>query len=242
MKRIIGIIGHAAIVATLLAWSIWAGFTFWYGLFGSAWAAIGALLALDAVALWGFVMHVLRIPSPFASLRHALPLLSALPLLHSLHALAVQQAHRDAAHTGDVASWTAALALTTLLALFSWLAWRGLERLLIDPQAVALAEVEDRARRAEVAVQRISSEAQAAVRIIAAMREAVAAHEKLLSPSAGGDLVLARPADDAAQVSVETWTPPAPRYVCPRCGRELTLGQYGSAVRRGYCSGCKEQG
>lgn len=242
MKRIIGIIGHAAIAGTILAWSVWAGFTFWYGLFGSEWTAIGALLALDAAALWGFVMHVLRIPSPFVSVRHALPLLSALPLLHSLHALAVQQAHRDATHAGDVASWTAALALTALLGMFSWLAWRGLERLLIDPHAVALAEVEDRARRAEVAVQRISSEAQAAVRIVAAMRTAVAAHEQLLSPSASSDLVLAQRTEDAAQVSVETWTPPAPRYACPRCGRELTLGQYGSAVRRGYCSGCKEEG
>lgn len=242
MKRIIGIIGHAAIAGTILAWSVWAGFTFWYGLFGSEWAAIGALLALDAAALWGFVLHVLRIPSPFVSVRHALPLLSALPLLHSLHALAVQQAHRDATHARDVASWTAALALTALLGLFSWLAWRGLERLLIDPHAVALAEVEDRARRAEVAVQRISSEAQAAVRIVAAMRTAVAAHEQLLSPSTSSDLVLAQRTEDAAQVSVETWTPPAPRYACPRCGRELTLGQYGSAVRRGYCSGCKEQG
>ncbi|MCS6889927.1 MAG: hypothetical protein NZQ09_17120, partial [Chloroflexus sp.] len=177
---IIGIIGHAAIVATLLAWSIWAGFTFWNGLFGSEWAAIGALLALDAAALWGFVMHVLGIPSPFASLRHALPLLSALPLLHSLHALAVQQAHRDAAHTGDVASWAAALTLTALLALFSWLAWRGLERLLIDPASVLDAEVLEQERRASAAVRRISSEAAATVRIIAAMRDAVTQHERLL--------------------------------------------------------------
>ncbi|MEN9937933.1 MAG: hypothetical protein RLZZ387_4512 [Chloroflexota bacterium] len=28
-------------------------------------------------------------------------------------------------------------------------------------------------------------------------------------------------------------------YTCPGCGAELSLGQYGSAVRRGYCRTCK---
>ncbi len=32
----------------------------------------------------------------------------------------------------------------------------------------------------------------------------------------------------------------APKYACPKCGRELTIGQYGAAKRRGYCKECKE--
>lgn len=29
------------------------------------------------------------------------------------------------------------------------------------------------------------------------------------------------------------------RYTCPHCGADLSLGQYGSAKKHGYCSGCK---
>lgn len=28
-------------------------------------------------------------------------------------------------------------------------------------------------------------------------------------------------------------------YACPKCGQPLTLGQYGAAVRNGYCRACK---
>lgn len=243
MKRTIGILGHAAIAGVILAWSIWAGYTFWRGLFGSDWAAIGALLALDAAALWGFVMHVLTIPSPFARVRHALPLLSALPLLHSLHALA--------ANAGDVVSWAAALALTALLALFSWLAWRGLERLLIDPASVQEAELIEQERRASAAVRRIAAEAAMTMKIIAAMREAVTQHERLLLQDPTPALLprqatypepvpaSAMPEHDGLSAS-ETLNKTS-TYVCPRCGHTLTLGQYGSAVRRGYCRHCRSK-
>lgn len=236
MKRLIGIIGHAAIALVILAWSVWAGYTFWRGLFGSEWAAVGALLALDAAALWGFVMYTLRIPSPFARVRHALPALSALPLLHSLHTLA--------AHTGDVTAWAAALALTALLAVFSWLAWRGLERLLVDPASVQEAELLDQERRASAAVQRIAGEAAMTVRIIAAMRDAVTQHERLLlddgarllprqqtyPPPVAVDREAVQASDDACKPAL---------FPCPRCGRALTMGAYGAARKHGYCRHCK---
>lgn len=235
MKHVIGIVGHAAIAATMLAWSLWAGYTFWYDLLLSEWAAIGALLALDAVAIWGFVMHVLGIPSPFARLRHALPLLSALPLLHALHALA--------AHAGDVTAWLVAGALTALLGVIAWLAWRGLEALLVDAQTVALVEIDRRARAAEAQARRLSSEAAAALRVLAVMQQAAAEHRRLAMLELPEPLTLARVAAYPEPVAEGHAAPEAgapPRYRCPHCGAPLAnLGQYGAATKHGYCRQCR---
>lgn len=53
--------------------------------------------------------------------------------------------------------------------------------------------------------------------------------------AAGPALERARP--EPAHVMPTTSEPR--RYTCPRCGADLSLGQYGSAKKHGYCSGCR---
>lgn len=242
--RWIGIGGHAAIAAVLLGWSIWAGWTFWRGLLGADWAALGALLALDATALWGFVLHVRRIPSPFTSFRHALPMLSALPLLHSIHQL-------TATTSDPLVAWLIAGALAGALAWLAWLAWRGLEQLLLSDHDLMLAMIEQRAMRAEHAARQIAAESRAAVRIVAVLREAVAEHDRLVAPMLPATLPrqscypepvpATMPADQMARQATPAACAADRRYACPRCGMALTQGQYGSAVRRGYCRHCRHE-
>lgn len=56
------------------------------------------------------------------------------------------------------------------------------------------------------------------------------------------DLALPRQAEfpDPVPVQVMEKTCKA-SYACPRCGATLSLGQYGSAKRRGYCRNCKPE-
>jgi len=46
---------------------------------------------------------------------------------------------------------------------------------------------------------------------------------------------LAAASQNSLQVSTKTST----AFACPNCGSELSQGQYGAAMRHGYCSACK---
>ena len=75
-----------------LSVSIWGAFTFWTTTFGSPALALGVMLALESIALIGFVLHVADLAPrhPFRALRHALPLLPAKrPLTEPLKSLLV---------------------------------------------------------------------------------------------------------------------------------------------------------
>lgn len=240
MKRHIGLAIHGGLALVIVGWSLWGAYTFWQFVFLTPWAAVGALLLIEAFALAGFALHVLGIPSPVAAARHLLPVASAAPALHSIHALAKG--------VGDREAWALAGIVTLVLMLASYAVWRGLEALLLDRALLVQAEVEARAKHAEVAVQRIAAEAAAMVRIITAMRNAVQAHERAALPPAA-DLVLARvtsypepqPAmpDSSPSATVRT-SDAAPRYQCPNCGATLAnLGQYGAARKHGYCRHCR---
>lgn len=237
-KRHAAIAIHAALALVIATWGFWGAYTFWAFVFQTPWAAVGALLLIEAFALAAFALHVMHVPTPVARARHLLPVASAAPALHSLHALA--------RGVGDWEAWALAGVLTLALVATAYAVWRGLETLLTDAGAVISAEIEERKARATATVQRIASEASAAIEVIEAMQHALEEHERRLLPAPA---LLARqaeypapvPAADEAVQVLEKTSEATRAYACPRCGRALTLGQYGNAVRRGYCKECKSE-
>lgn len=234
-KRTVAIAIHAALALVIAAWGVWGAYTFWALVFQTPWAAVGALLLIEAFAFAAFVLHVLSVPTPVAAARHLLPVASAAPALHSIHALAKG--------VGDAEAWLIAVIITLALVLAAYAVWRGLETLLTDSNAVLAAEIAERRLRATATVRRIAAEASAAIEVIGAMQEALEEHERRLLPA---PIAFARqtpyPEPMPISAAIEPSGQPAsePRaYACPRCGQSLTLGQYGSAVRRGYCRHCR---
>ena len=71
---------HAGIVTVPFAFSTISAGVFWYGLFQSAVIALAMVTVVDMLALSGLVLYIMRIASPFQSLRHVLPFISVVPL------------------------------------------------------------------------------------------------------------------------------------------------------------------
>jgi hypothetical protein len=84
-RRWIALAVHAALALLLLIWSTSSSLHFWGFAFDDPIYSYGAVVCIDGLALLGFALHLARIDSPLASARHALPLVSALPLAFDMH-------------------------------------------------------------------------------------------------------------------------------------------------------------
>jgi hypothetical protein len=213
-KAVIAI--HAALAGALLAWSGWGAYTFWAGVFGHPLAALGALAVAEAVALAGFALHVLGAASPLTVARHALPVVSVLPVAKSLHDLAVAQ-------VGNGWAWTAAAVIGALLTVVAWMVWTGLERILCDPLALRMAAQQ---RQADALMQQMR-----ATLLLAARIKHLAAELDAPPPAA---LTVARE---------EALPQPTEVVSCARCGAPIPLaGRAPHAVRaasgRYGCAAC----
>ncbi len=211
---------HVTLALVVLAWGWWGAYTFWAETFGSAWLAVGALAVIEATALAGMLAHLWRVDVPLAALRHALPIASAVPLLHTLHAMA-------ATRLSDMTAWLLSGALTAAIGAVTWVVWAGIERMMIDPvdAARAVAEREQRRRRSEVEqIARIIDHAQQLQALIDA-----AANQRLLAD--------VTPRDVSAPAPVEV-------VPCARCQAPVALnGRSAAAVRaatgRYGCNACR---
>ena len=151
---------QAIIPLITLVVSVWGSFTFWAEMLGSAPLAVAVMLALEGVALIGFVMHVADLAAghPFRMLRHVLPLLPAAPLAHTMHGVLLRSPVIGdlAAWTGaaaDAAAWVGAAALTAALVGVAWWAWESLATDLRDRHAWALRRIDRDRVRAEQDIQ-----------------------------------------------------------------------------------------
>ena len=120
---------HALLALGLLAWSITSSIHFWRAAFVDEIYAYGAVAAIDGIALLGFGLYVCRVASPVVHTRHALPLVSALPLGVEMHG--------QFAHIGGLLAWAYTLGVTALLVTLSFVVWRTIERLYISPVEAA---------------------------------------------------------------------------------------------------------
>ncbi|MBO9366117.1 MAG: hypothetical protein J7466_15085 [Roseiflexus sp.] len=166
-----------------LSVSIWGAFTFWATTFGSPALALGVMLALESIALIGFVLHVADLAPrhPFRALRHTLPLLPAAPLVHPVHdVLIASPIIADFATavrwTLDTTAWVAAGLLTATAVGIAWVAWETFGDTLRNRQAWVLARI-DRERTREmqrIRVDQARARAELDVREaqVAAVREA----------------------------------------------------------------------
>jgi hypothetical protein len=141
------------------------------------------MLALESIALIGFVLHVADLAPrhPFRALRHTLPLLPAAPLVHPVHdVLIASPIIADFATavrwTLDTTAWVAAGLLTATAVGIAWVAWETCGDTLRNRQAWVLARI-DRERTREmqrIRVDQARARAELDVREaqVAAVREA----------------------------------------------------------------------
>ena len=128
-SRWISLAVHVALALLLLIWSTSSSIHFWTFAFTDPIYVYGAVTCIDGIALLGFALHLMQVESPLASARHALPLVSALPLAFDMHK---QFMHLD----GPIA-WVLTIGMTALLVALSFIVWRTIEQLFISPVQAA---------------------------------------------------------------------------------------------------------
>ena len=112
-RRWVGFAVHAALALLLLVWSISSSLHFWEFAFKDPIYSYGAVVVLDGLALLGFALHLGRIKSPLTNARHALPLVSAVPLVFDMH--------QQFVHLGDgLLTWSFTACITGLLVALSF--------------------------------------------------------------------------------------------------------------------------
>lgn len=128
-RRWITLAVHAALALLLLAWSTSSSLHFWRFVFTDPIYSYGALSCIDGLALLGLLLHLARIQSPIAAARHALPLVSAVPLGYDMHGQFV--------HFANALTWVFTIGVTALLVALSFVVWRTIEQLFISPVQAA---------------------------------------------------------------------------------------------------------
>ncbi len=215
---------HAALITAVIGWSAWGAYTFWATIFGSGMVAVGALLVIEVTTIAGTVLWWLDDPSPLTRLRHLTPVVSTLPIAHSLHALA-------APAVGDVTGWIVAGILTLAIAVVSWLAWDGLGRTIIDLDALIerqrQRQWEQEQQRRQRDIQHVRDILHSASTILQ-LADEITPPAALPSPASIIRLVPSRPPTGGAQVDEET----AETVPCARCNAPIPLaGRSVKAVR-----------
>lgn len=138
-KRLASFIIHTVIVIVPFTFSTVSALSFWHGLFQDWNIAVSMVAVLDALSLIGLVMYIMRIPSPFQALRHALPFISIVPLGLELYSLLAQN--------GVVIAGTVTVLATAVFVGVAWQCFTTIEELFISPVEAAREKI-----HAEVAV------------------------------------------------------------------------------------------
>jgi hypothetical protein len=160
---------HAVIPFSTLFWTLWGSFGFWTDVFGSPLLAFGAMIAVESIALIGFVMYVADwSPGSWVRrMRHCLPIIPSFQLLHTLHTVIAPNPFTfDLATrmqwTVDIASWMIAAAFTFIFSVISFGAWESFGQTLRNPYAWRLARIqrEFERKQKEIEIQRAQFEAE----------------------------------------------------------------------------------
>ena len=160
---------HAVIPFSTLFWTLWGSFGFWTDVFGSPLLAFGAMIAVESIALIGFVMYVADwSPGSWVRrMRHCLPIIPSFQLLHTLHTVIAPNSFTfDLATrmqwTVDIASWMIAAAFTFIFSVISFGAWESFGQTLRNPYAWRLARIqrEFERKQKEIEIQRAQLEAE----------------------------------------------------------------------------------
>ena len=160
---------HAVIPFSTLFWTLWGSFGFWTDVFGSPLLAFGAMIAVESIALIGFVMYVADwSPGSWVRrMRHCLPIIPSFQLLHTLHTVIAPNPFTfDLATrmqwTVDIASWMIAAAFTFIFSVISFGAWESFGQTLRNPYAWRLARIqrEFERKQKEIEIQRAQLEAE----------------------------------------------------------------------------------
>jgi len=221
--RKLSLVVHGTVVLIPLGFSTVSALFFWQRLFASWLLAVPMVAVIDVPALLGFALHIARIESPFVALRHALPVISIVPLGLELHALL--------AHNGPVVALSTAALVTIILVVIAWQCYATIERLFIDPVTAAREWSHQQLRALAVAqAQLLETRAVAESFVSEWMHGNVAINAPMIA-----EQVPAFPVP--AQASIETTKA---TFACPTCGAQLSLGAYGAAKRHGHCKACKE--
>lgn len=128
-KRKVSLVIHGMFVSIPFALSTISAILFWHVMFDSWLLAASMVSVLDVLALTGLVLYIARIPSPFVTMRHLLPIISIVPLGRELYLLL---AHNDA-----WLAWSLTLLTTAILVVVAWQCFRTIEALWIDPVTAA---------------------------------------------------------------------------------------------------------
>jgi hypothetical protein len=212
----------------LLMWSISSSLHFWEYAFKDPIYSYGAVVVLDGLALLGFGLHLARINSPLTNVRHTLPLVSALPLVFDMH--------RQFQHLGDgMLTWAFTIGVTGLLVALSFVVWRTIERLFVDPVQAAREYAEHRMQ----ALVTTSEQLQVMQRVADGF---VHDHQHRTLAPMQSYARLAEPMQPAVHVANDS-TPN--QFECAKCGamNDVPAGKDGLALRKSSgrwgCSQCK---
>lgn len=128
-KRKVSLMVHGFFVSVPFTLSTVSAILFWHVMFDSWLLAASMVAVLDVLALTGLVLFIARIPSPFVTMRHLLPVISAVPLGRELYLLL--------AHNDPWLAWSLTLLTTAILVVVAWQCFRMIEALWIDPVTAA---------------------------------------------------------------------------------------------------------
>lgn len=227
-RRWASLIVHVLFVTVPFTLSTASALLFWKAMFGKWELAMPMVAVIEVLALVGLVLFVLRIESPFTSLRHLLPFISIVPLGRELYLLL--------AHNDPWIAWSLTVLATLILVIISWQCFRTIERLFIDPIAAA----REKAREQVATFTRTLAQLEEMNVIVDGfVRERLEYHAPTITAARVFHQEPVFP--EATQALAKTTEAPIVRaYECPNCGSELTLGAYGAAKRHGHCNACKE--
>lgn len=247
-SRWISLAVHVALALLLLVWSTSSSIHFWTFAFTDPIYVYGAVSCIDGIALLGFALHLMQVESPLASARHALPLVSALPLAFDMHK---QFMHLD----GPIA-WVLTIGITALLVALSFIVWRTIERLFISPvqaareyaerQMQTLVTVSEQMQVMQLVadgfVQKHQQRALGAVQSMQIQQDASNAVQTYARPDAQRQMQYAQAVDTQRLVDADATTAAmhdaiADAYECVKCGASNLVTDGKSAIAKRKASG-----
>lgn len=145
-KRKASLAVHVGFVSVPFAASTVSAVLLWHALFNSWVIGIGMIAVIEVLSLAGLVLHIWRVPSPFTSLRHALPFISIGPLGREVYVLL--------AHNGLAVAVAFTLLIVTIAVYISHRCFVTIEDLFADPIAAAREKAQEDVRNLRVVLAR----------------------------------------------------------------------------------------
>jgi hypothetical protein len=214
---------HTAFVSVPLAWSTVSALLLWHDLFNSWWLAVPMVAVVEVLALAGFVLNILGVPSPFVRIKGLLPVISVVPLGRELYLLLE--------HNGQVTAATVTATVVVLLTVIAWQCYRTIEGLFIDPLVAAR--------------ERMNERWSTTIRPLIIAQEERTIIDRAIADYYGAPAMLARPQEPPPQPTYAEprLTGASPSKPCKYCGEPVDFSGAGRHGRNhkafGNCQGVK---